>query len=139
MEITAEQRVAEAINEKGKWLKVGWIPFYVRPMTYGQIADLSAEVSQLSSLDSDVDGGSMLSIAMKRGKDFAQLVNVAGVAMFRNKWLRRFFSGYLRRHLATKHYKKLQELIFTSVDPAFFLQTIIFLKGMNKMEPTKQN
>ncbi len=138
MEKTAEQKVAEAINEKGKWIKVGWMPFYVRPMTYSQIADLSAEVSQLDGFDQDDDGNPMLTVAMKHGKDFGQLVRVATVTLFRSKWLRRVFGGYLRRNLASKHFRKLQEHIFQSVDPAFFLQTIIFLKGMNRTEPTRE-
>lgn len=138
MEKTAEQRVAEAINEKGKWIKIGWMPFYMRPITYGQIADLSAEVSQLEGFNEEDEGKPLFSVAMKHGKDFTQMCSVVCAAIFRSKWTRYIFGRYLRRHLTGNHFRKVQEYIFVSVDPAFFLQSIIFLKGMNRTEPTKE-
>lgn len=133
---TVEQRVADAIKERGFWMRIGRIPFYVRPVTYGQIVDLSAEVSAMEEARMPEHEYDIFNHVLKIGGNGRHIARVAAIVLFRSAFMRFLLGGYVRKHLTVAKYKRLSEFITASMDPAFFLSTTIFLKGLNQTAPT---
>ena len=133
---TVEQRVAEAIKESGIWVRIGWIPFYIRPITYGQIVDLSAEVSTMQEAAVPEHEYDIFNHMLKIGGNGEQITRIAVIALFRSALMRFFMRPYVRKYLTVAAYKKISEFMTLSIDPAFFLSTTIFLKGLDQTKPT---
>lgn len=133
---TVEQKVAEAIKERGIWVKIGWIPFYIRPITYGQIVDLSAEVSTMQEAAIPEHEYDVFNHMLKIGGNGEQIARIAVIALFRSSFMRLLMRRYVRKHLTVAEYKRISEFVTLSMDPAFFLSTTIFLKGLDQTAPT---
>lgn len=135
-EMTVEQAISRTINEYGQWVRIGWIPFHMRPVTYGQIVEISACVSTMDGI-SEEDTGTQLGVAMRHGADAEAVARIASIMIFRSRLLRFFFRRYIRNHITTSKVSTMLKYLYKSIDPDFFLTTIIFLKGINQTKPTK--
>lgn len=134
--MTVEQAISRTINEYGKWIRIGSLPFYMRPVTYGQIVEISACVSTMEGLTEE-DSGTQLSIALLHGKDAAAIADIASIMIFRTRWMRFFFRRYIKNHITASKVSQVLKFLYKSIDPDFFLTTIIFLKGIDQTKPTK--
>lgn len=65
------------------------------------------------------------------------MADVAVITMFRSSWMRWLFGNFVKKRLTVSRYKKLQDYMAKTMDAAFFLHTIIFLKGLKEVtKPT---
>ena len=111
-----QKRVSDTIGERPTIIRFGLLPFFVYPITYNQIWDVSATL-------------------LFHGES-KKMAEIAVLTMFRSSWMRWLFGGYIKKRLTVRRYKKLQDYMAKTMDATFFLHTIIFLKGLNEITRT---
>ena len=138
MEKTTEQRIADELNETPKIVVIGEKEFHVKPLTFGQLLDISAEVSQIKDITKDDAGRDILSITIEHIDDIERMLNIALIVMFRKPEDREANRKFIRENLGGSEYTALQEMYTERLNTAFFLANIIFLKReLNLTKPTK--
>lgn len=135
---TTEQRIADELNETPKTVVIGGRKFQVKPLTFGQLIDISAEVSQIKDVTKDDEGRDLLSVTIEHIDDIEKMLNIALIVMFRNPEDREKNRKFIRENLGGAEYTALQEMYTERLNTAFFLANIIFLKReLNLTKPTK--
>lgn len=123
-----KRKVANALAERGTWIRVGWMFIYFRPITLSQIYDMGAAANDIdgSDLQSD-DKVSLIAALLKHSKDAKAMQNVFLVCAFRKRWKRWLLGRYIRNRLTVEHFNRLLSTIATTFNANFFLTSIIFL------------
>lgn len=136
---TIEQKVAKEINETPVVVKIGNREFPVKPLTFGQIIDISAVVSTMGEITKDDMGRDIITVNFEHMDDMEKMIDIASIVLYREveertPELRRF----LRAHLTEENYIPLQEMYMERLETGFFLNNLIFLKKyLNVTKPTK--
>lgn len=135
---TTEQRIADELNETPKTVVIGGRKFQVKPLTFGQLLDISAEVSQIKDITKDDEGRDILSVTIEHIDDIERMLNIALIVIFRKPEDRKKNRQFIRENLGGTEYTALQEMYTERLNTAFFLTNIIFLKReLNLTKPTK--
>ena len=136
--MTTEERVAKEINEIPSTIHIGDKEFKVRPLTFGQIIDASAIVSNMLEIVPE-DGEDIITVNFKHADDIEKMIDIAMIILFRNPEERTDeMRKFLRNNLTEENYTPLQEMYIERLETDFFLSTIIFLKKyLNVAKPTK--
>lgn len=134
---SVQKRVADIIGERPIIIWFGLLPFFVRPITYNQIWDIGEITQSLPTLTQDkVQGLLDVSATLEFHAEAKKKADIAVLTMFRSSWMRWLFSGFVKKRLTVNRYKKLQNYMAKTMDAAFFLHTIIFLKGLSEVTKT---
>lgn len=135
-----KKKVADALSERSKWLRIGLLPIKVRPLTLSQIYDMGVAANDVNGDDLQTeDKVNIIAVLMKHAKDAKAMQDVFLVCAFRKRWKRWLFGRYLRNHLTVEHFNILLTIIATTFNANFFLTSIIFLsqtKIMTEPSPT---
>lgn len=122
-------KTTETLSEKSVWLLIGLLPIRVKPLNLRQIT----EVGELALMIDDVmlDTEQLLSTFLfSRGKELPIIEEISLKVLFRERWKRFLFGRYIKKRLTTKQLKKVISILEMSVDYRFFLNSLIFLRGM---------
>lgn len=123
-----KKKVADALSERSQWLRVGWLPIKIKPLTLSQIYDMGAAANNIDAYDlQHMEKVNIIAILVKHAKDAKALQDVFLVCAFRKKWKRCLFGRYLRNRLMVEHFNKLLTIIASTFNANFFLTSIIFL------------
>lgn len=135
---SVQKRVANILGERPTIIWFGLLPFFIKPVTYNQIWDIGEITQNLPDLTQDkVKGLLDVSATLHFHAESRRMADVAVITMFRSSWMRWLFGGFIKKRLTVSRYKKLQDYLAKTMDAAFFLHTIIFLKGLKEVtKPT---
>ncbi len=121
----------EVFSEQGQWLRFGWLPFHIRPLTLNQIWEIGEEVNRCDKLDIEGTFNSIEKM-LSAHRDLRALQRVVIKALFRSWWMRLLFGRYIRRHTTMGHYRRVIEFCAKSFDAPFFFQSMTFLNGAKR-------
>lgn len=134
---TLEQQVAKEINEKDTVIHIGGEKLKVKPLTLGQIIDISAEISEIKGISEEDQGKDVLTVMLDHLDDLEVQLNIALIVLYRNEEDRIENKKFIRNNLDEKAMTELQELYVERLNSPFFLTNIIFLQGLNLTKKTK--
>ena len=134
---TLEQQVAKEINEKDTVIHIGGEELKVKPLTLGQIIDISAEIAELKGISEEDKGKDVLTVMLDHLDDLEVQLNIALIVLYRNEEDRIENKKFIRNNLDEKAMTELQELYVERLNSPFFLTNIIFLQGLNLTKKTK--
>lgn len=129
MNENTETKVADALAERGTWIKVGAIRIYAKPLTMLQVQEIGELVSKIKCDLNQQSDMSISNFAFDAHEDVGTMSEVFVIALFRRKIFRRLFGSYVKRHLTSESYKTIFTHINSAFDYSFFLTSLIFLKG----------
>lgn len=136
-EDNVQKRVADVLGERPVIIWFGLLPFFVKPITYNQIFDVGEITQKLPHVTQDkVQGLSEVSATLLFYEESKKVADIAVLIMFRSTWMRKLFGPFIKKRLTVSKYKKLQNYLAKMMDASFFLQTIIFLRGLNEITKT---
>lgn len=139
MDKDKKQKVANALAERSRWLKVGWMHIRIRPLTLSQIYDMGAAASDINSDDlQKLENVNIIALLTKHAKDAKAMQDVFIVCAYRKKWKRLLFGKWLRGRLTIEHFNKLLAIIASTFNANFFLTSIIFLSQTKIMTEPSQ-
>lgn len=128
--MTKEEKktVAKALLEKPVNIKVGWFKFKVKPLTFGQIYDISVYGKEIKQLTLQENGKiNVFKLLIEHGND-ARLMSEIFIICACRGWLKRFlFARYIRKHIDVIAFNELIKYVSTSFNTNFFLTSITFL------------
>lgn len=134
-----KRRVANALSERTKWLRVGWMHIRIRPLTLSQIYDMGAAANDINADDlKEADKVNIIAVIIKHAKDAKAMQDVFLVCAYRKKWKRWLFGRYLRNRLTVEHFNNLLKIIASTFNANFFLTSIIFLSQTKIMTEPNQ-
>lgn len=139
-ERTVEKIVADAMNERGKIIKIAGKKFKMLPTTLSQITDISAIISTMGdisvpeNIDKNVDAYYQV---FKHGITARCKAEIATVLLFRNEDVREEYYDFIIQNLTQAEFRPIYDFMLECIDPSFFLISIITLAGMNQLAPTK--
>ena len=134
MKSEEKREVANTLSEKGIWVRVGFLPFRLRPITLAQIYEMGAIANDINA-----DGLEekkkikILAETIAHYNDARIMSKVFIVCLFRSLLMRFLFGWYIRHNLTMREYEKLITFESTSFNINFFLTSIIFLKKTTTM------
>ena len=134
---TLEQQVAKEINEKNTIVHIGGNELKVKPLTLGQILDISAEISKFKGISEEDQGKDVFTVMVEHLDELEVQLNIALIVLFRNEEDRVKNRNFIRSNLDEKAMTELQELYVERLNSPFFLTNIIFLQGLNLTKRTK--
>ena len=129
MKSEEKREVANTLSEKGIWIRVGFLPFRLRPITLAQIYEMGAIANDINA-----DGLEekkkikILAETIAHYNDARIMSKVFVICLFRSLLMRFLFGWYIRYNLTMREYEKLITFESTSFNINFFLTSIIFLK-----------
>lgn len=139
MNKTEKKKVTNALSERSLWIRVGWLPVLVKPLTLSQIYDMGEAASEINGDDlKQVEKINMIAALINHAKDARALQDVFLVCAFRKKWKRWLFGRYIRNRLNIEHINQLITIIATTFNINFFLTSIIFLTQTKIMTEPSQ-
>lgn len=116
------------IKEKGTWIRFGLLPFYIRPMTLGQIWEIGELVEKCDVIELEGRFNAIEEI-LKHSKDLRLLQKVVVKAVFRSGLLRFLLGWYIKRKTTMGVYGKVISYCAESFNAPFFFQSMTFLRG----------
>lgn len=128
--ITANQktRTTDTLGERGKWIKIGILPVYARPLTLLQVQEIGEEMNTI-----DTEGFEAYQTSsgyILHHPEQAKAINNAIIkSLFRKPWKRFLFGRYVLNHLNSEVFKEVFANLQASFDYDFFLAGLIFLQG----------
>ena len=134
MKSEEKREVANTLSEKGIWVRVGFLPFRLRPITLAQIYEMGAIANDINA-----DGLEekkkikILAETIAHYNDARIMSKVFVICLFRSLLMRFLFGWYIRHNLTMREYEKLITFESTSFNINFFLTSIIFLKKTTTM------
>lgn len=136
---TIEQKVAKEINETPVIVKIGNKEFTIKPLSLGQIIDISAVVSTMGEITKDDEGRDKITMNFEHMDDMEKMIDIASIVLYREAEERTpELRKFLRTHLTEEKYIPLQEMYMERLETGFFLDNLIFLKKyLNVTKPTK--
>lgn len=134
-----DTKTADTMIEKPYRMRVGMFLFKVRPLNMSQVIEIGELASYMKEFDvKEEANGTVVSYAYKNTEDVEIIQDIAIIAMFRSKWKRRLFGGYVRKRLTTRILKQCFTAIYDTFDYAFFFTSSIFLRGVAEMTGNKK-
>ena len=136
---SVQGRTVEAMAERPIIVFFGCIPFIVRPITITQIWEIGDVVKDMSQIEKEKIENIMGDIAaiLSYSHEGVHMAEITVLFMFRSVLMRKLFGSFVKKRLTVKKHKKIQNFMVRSMDPAFFLSTIIFLRGISELtKPT---
>lgn len=136
---SVQGRTVEALAERPIIVLLGCIPFIVRPITLTQIWEIGNVVKDMAQIEKEKVENIISDVAavLSYSKEGANIADIVVLFMFRSYWMRWLFGNYVKKRLTVKKHKKIQNFMARTMDPAFFLSTIIFLRGITELtKPT---
>lgn len=134
-----KRKVANALSERGTWIRVGWLFIHFRPLTLSQIYDMGAAANDIDGSDLQTDDKvNLIAVLLKHSKDAQAMQNVFLVCAFRKSWKRWLFGRYIKNRLTIEHFNRLLTTIATTFNANFFLTSIIFLSQTKIMTEPNQ-
>ena len=136
---TIEQKIAKEINETPTIVKIENKEFIIKPLTFGQIIDVSAVVSAMGEITKDDMGRDIITVNFEHMEDMEKMIEIASIILYREPEERTpELRKFLRTHLTEENYIPLQEMYMERLETGFFLNNLIFLKKyLNVTKPTK--
>ena len=134
MKSEEKREVANTLSEKGIWIRIGFLPFRLRPITLAQIYEMGAIANDINA-----DGLEekkkikILAETIAHYNDSRIMSKVFIICLFRSLLMRFLFGWYIRHNLTMREYEKLITFESTSFNINFFLTSIIFLKKTTMM------
>ena len=134
MKSEEKREVANTLSEKGIWVRVGFLPFRLRPITLAQIYEMGAIANDINA-----DGLEekkkikILAETIAHYNDARIMSKVFIICLFRSLLMRFLFGWYIRYNLTMREYEKLITFESTSFNINFFLTSIIFLRKTTTM------
>ena len=134
MKSEEKREVANTLSEKGIWIRIGVLPFRLRPITLAQIYEMGAIANDINA-----DGLEekkkikILAETIAHYNDARIMSKVFIICLFRSLLMRFLFGWYIRHNLTMREYEKLITFESTSFNINFFLFFIIFLKKTTTM------
>ena len=134
MKSEEKREVANTLSEKGIWIRIGFLPFRLRPITLAQIYEMGAIANDINA-----DGVEEKKKIKSRAETIAHyndakiMSKVFVICLFRSLLMRFLFGWYIRHNLTMREYEKLITFESTSFNINFFLTSIIFLKKTTTM------
>ena len=134
MKSEEKREVANTLSEKGIWVRIGFLPFRLRPITLAQIYEMGAIANDINA-----DGLEekkkikILAETIAHYNDARIMSKVFIICLFRSLLMRFLFGWYIRHNLTMREYEKLITFESTSFNINFFLTSIIFLKKTTMM------
>ena len=139
MKSEEKREVANTLSEKGIWIRIGFLPFRLRPITLAQIYEMGAIANDINA-----DGLEekkkikILAETIAHYNDARIMSKVFVICLFRSLLMRFLFGWYIRHNLTMREYEKLITFESTSFNINFFLTSIIFLKKTTTMTNPNQ-
>lgn len=139
MKSEEKREVANTLSEKGIWVRIGFLPFRLRPITLAQIYEMGAIANDINA-----DGLEekkkikILAETIAHYDDARIMSKVFVICLFRSLLMRFLFGWYIRHNLTMREYEKLITFESTSFNINFFLTSIIFLKKTTTMTNPNQ-
>lgn len=136
---SVQGRTVEAFAERPIIVFLGCIPFFIKPITLTQIWEIGNVVKDMSQIEKEKVENIVSDVAavLSYSNEGANIADIIVLFMFRSTWMRWLFGNYVKKRLTVKKHKKIQNFMARSMDPAFFLSTIIFLRGITELtKPT---
>lgn len=133
-----DTKTIDTITEKGRFLLIGALPLYVRPLTLSQVIEIGEITSNMSELDADFDLSNIYKSIFDNTVETECVQEVALIALFRSRMIRKLLGWYVKSVMSTKTLKKCMEVIHETFDFAFFFETSIFLRGMRQITRGKK-
>ena len=134
MKSEEKREVANTLSEKGIWVRGGFLPFRLRPITLAQIYEMGAIANDINA-----DGLEekkkikILAETIAHYNDARIMSKVFVICLFRSLLMRFLFGWYIRHNLTMREYEPLITFESTSFNINFFLASIIFLKKTTTM------
>lgn len=136
---SVQRRTVEALAERPIIVFFGCIPFVIRPITITQIWEIGNVVKDMVQIEKEKIENIFSDVAaiLAYSGEGVHLSEITVLFMFRSEWMRRLYGSFIKKRLTVKKHKKIQNFMARSMDPAFFLSTIIFLRGISELtKPT---
>lgn len=128
----------DTLNERGRLIRVGILPLYVRPLTLSQVIEIGEVSAYMKEFDADEAKNEMMAkYAFSNTMDIECVQEIAIIAVFRRKFMRRLFGWYIKRNLTSAVLKRIMPIIFDTFDYAFFFTSTLFLSGVKKVAGMK--
>lgn len=138
-EESVQGRTVEAFAERPIIVFFGCIPFLIKPITLTQIWEIGNVVKDMTPIEKEKVENIISDVAavLSYSNEGASIADIVVLFMFRSTWGRWLFGNFVKKRLTVKKHKKIQNFMARSMDPAFFLSTIIFLRGITELtKPT---
>ena len=119
---------ADALTERGEWVRFGWFPVRMRPLTLAQIWEIGEEVSKCGQLDLDGRFNAVEEM-LSRHADIRRMQRVVVVALFRSRAARALFGWWVHRTTTMERYERVINFCARSFSAPFFFQSMTFLRG----------
>lgn len=142
MKATDKKKTADALTESSSWMRIGWLPIRLRPLTFGQIYEMGEFVENLQAEGLDLNNDKRFNIVaeMLARYESAPLMQEAFmIAAYRRRWARKLFRNYILKRLTIRKFQPVLGVITDSYAANFFLTSIIFLhqtKPITEPKPT---
>ncbi len=139
MDANDKKKVAETLTERSMWMRVGWLPIRLRPLTLGQIYEMGEFVDGMEAEGLDAkEKFNVVAEMLARYKSAPLMQETFLVCAYRRRWARRLFRGYILGRLTVRKFQKALSIITDSYSANFFLTSIIFLHQTKPMTEPKQ-
>ncbi|MCF2559471.1 hypothetical protein I6E23_05815 [Prevotella brevis] len=142
MKATDKKKTADAITEHSTWMRIGWLPIRLRPLTLGQIYEMGEFVENLQAEGLDLNNDKRFNLVaemLSRYKSAPLMQDAFMIAAYRRCWARKLFRKYILQRLTIRKFQPVLEMITDSYAANFFLTSIIFLhqtKPITEPKPT---
>jgi hypothetical protein len=127
---TTTQQTTDTISERGKFIRIGILPIYARPLTLLQVEEIGEVVEGMSEIK-DTDPV-ITSEVFKRVEGAKALGEVLVISLFRSRIMRLLLGGYVKKRLDSDTIKKCVAHMKDTFDFAFFFTATVFLRGMKR-------
>ena len=130
--------ISDILSEKPVWIRVGFIPFRVKPVTLSQIYEMGAIANDINSDGiEDKDKFYVLAETLSHYNDARLMTEIFKVCIFRSSIMRWIFGKYIKHNLTLMHFQQLMMYLMKSLNINFFLTSIISLRRTSLMtEPS---
>lgn len=123
---------ANALCEKGVWIRFGLIPFRLKPLTLAQIWEIGENVQECKQLD--IEGKfNAIEKMLSAHQDVKTLQKIVVKAVFRSSIARFLFGWYISKHTTMNRYKQVISFCAQSFNAPFFFQSMTFLRGAKQV------
>lgn len=147
-------KTTDALGEKAQRIKIGRLTFKVKPLTLLQVKEIGEELEGVDLSDFDenktinsndsedvanVKRAMMVqSYVFSKHEGIESMTNALIKSLFRSDFKRKLFGWYIRKNLTMENYGRIYANLHANFDFAFFLQSLIFLKGATMTEKKEE-
>lgn len=139
MTTTDKKKTSDILTEKSVFVRIGFLPIFIKPITLGQIYEMGEFVCQIEGKELDMKAKLLASAEMlARYKSAKMMQEIFLVCAYRKRWKRRLFRRYILNRLTVAKFQKAIEVITNAYSANFFLTSIIFLRQTNQITEPNQ-